>query len=111
MGSLPDTGFDQVDAALGRFHRVPTRAELERWAFLDDADLRLIAKRRGVHNRLGFAVQMVTVRLVGTFLADPLDVPPAVVEFVAGQLGVEDPSCLKHYPGRRKTPLEHQWEL
>ena len=32
-------------------------------------------------------VQLVTVRWLGTFLEDPLDVPGAVLDFVAGQLG------------------------
>jgi len=101
----------QIDACLGRFAGVPTLAELERFAYLSDTDRQRVAKRRGDHNRLGFAVQLVTVRLIGTFLEDPIDVPTSVVDFVARQLGIEDSSCLKHYPGRRKTPLEHQWEL
>ena len=60
---------------------------------------------------LGFGVQLGTVRCLGTFLPDPVDVPTAVVDFVAGQLGIADSSCLKAYAGRAKTRLEHQWEI
>jgi TnpA family transposase len=95
----------------GRFSRAPTLVELERYSFLDDGDMRLIAKRRGDHNRMGFALQMVTVRFLGTFLADPLDVPTEVLDYVAQQLEIADPSCVKRYLERKKTPLEHQWEL
>jgi len=79
--------------------------------FLDDVDKALVDKRRGDYNRLGFSLQLSTVRLLGAFLADPLDVPTEAVDFVAGQLGVADPSCLKAYGDREKTRLEHQWEI
>jgi Domain of unknown function (DUF4158) len=45
--------------------------------------------------KLGFALQLVTVRFLG--LLDPVDVPTVVVDFVAGQLGIDDPSCVKRY--------------
>jgi hypothetical protein len=86
------------------------RVELERFCFLDEADLRLVGMRRGDHNRLGFALQLVTVRALGTFLADPLGVPPGVLDYVA-QVDVADPSGLKRYVEREKTRLEHQWEI
>lgn len=34
----------------------------------------------------------VPVRWLGTFLEDPLDVPAVVLEFMAEQLEIEDPS-------------------
>jgi len=100
-----------VLAGCGRFPVVPSRADLERFCFLDDSDRRLIAKRRGDHNRLGFALQVVTVRYLGTFLADPLDVPAAVSAFVAGQLEIADTSCVKAYLEREKTRFEHEWVM
>jgi hypothetical protein len=66
----------------GKFTQEPTRPELERFFFLDDEDRKPIAKRRGDHNRLGFALQMCTVRYIGLFLEDPLAVPWPVVEHV-----------------------------
>jgi hypothetical protein len=53
----------------------------------------------------------VTVRWLGTFLEEPLDVPGAVLDFVAGQLGVADPSLVKRYTERTKTRFDHQWEI
>ncbi|POH72181.1 hypothetical protein CVS27_16955 [Arthrobacter glacialis] len=38
---------------------------------MDDADLSIVDRRRGLHNRLGFAVQLISVRVVGRFLTDP----------------------------------------
>ena len=98
-------------AAYGRFDGVPSRADLERFFFLDDADRDLIGDRRGDHNRLGFVLQATTVRYVGVFLEDPVDVPWQVVEYLAGQLGIEDPSCGKRYTDRPKTAYEHAWEI
>jgi hypothetical protein len=48
---------------------------------------------------------------LGCFLGDPLAVPTEVVDVVAGQLGIADPSCVKRYTERDKTRLEHQREI
>jgi TnpA family transposase len=101
---------DQV-AAYGRFAGSPERAELERFFFLDDADRALVGKRRGDHNRLGFSLQLGTVRFIGLFLADPLDVPAVVVDYLAGQLGVADASVVKRYAERQSTQWEHAAEI
>ncbi|WP_405393899.1 Tn3 family transposase [Streptomyces gougerotii] len=103
---------DEQAASYGKFNEEPTRPELERFFFLDDEDRKLIAKRRGDHNRLGFALQMCTVRYIGRFLPDdPLDVPWAVVEYLGEQLGIEDVSCVKQYNERKPTAYEHAWEI
>ncbi|MER6599727.1 Tn3 family transposase [Streptomyces parvus] len=103
---------DEQAEAYGKFAEEPTRPELERFFFLDDMDRDLIALRRTQAHQLGFAVQMCTVRYVGRFLVDdPLDVPWSVVEYLAEQLGIEDPSCVKRYSERSKTAYEHAWEI
>ncbi len=79
---------DKQVGAYGRFTGELSAAEVERFFYLDDADRNLIARRRSDHHRLGFAVQLGTVRAVGRFLEDPLDVPWPAVEFLAEQLEI-----------------------
>lgn len=49
----------------------------------------MIAQKRGAHNRLGFALQLGTVRYLGTFLEDPLAVPQPVLRMLAQQLCID----------------------
>jgi hypothetical protein len=102
---------DEQVAAYGRFTGELPAGELERFFYLDDADRDLVARRRSDHHRLGFAVQLGTVRAVGRFLEDPLDVPWLAVEFLAEELEIGDASCVKKYVQRPQTPYEHAWEI
>lgn len=102
---------DEQASRYGCYEGPPSRTELEGVFFLDDADRALVVKRRGDHNRLGFALQLATVRYLGTFLADPLDVPQEALDFLAEQLHIADPSCVKAYTERAKTRFEHAWEI
>jgi hypothetical protein len=79
--------------------------------FIDDADRALIGRHRGEHNRLGFALQLTTVRSLGLFLADPLEVPGVVLDYLASQLEIEDASCVARYTERRTTRFEHAEEI
>lgn len=53
---------DERVTEYGRFAPRSSQAELDPFCFFDDADLELIGKRRGAHSRLGFALQLATVR-------------------------------------------------
>ncbi|WP_408007529.1 DUF4158 domain-containing protein [Saccharopolyspora karakumensis] len=94
---------DEQAAACGRLPELVSRAELQRFFFLDDVDRGLVEAKRREHNKLGFALPLVTVRNVGAFLDDPLDVPAEVVDYLAEQLGITDSSCVKSYGEREKT--------
>jgi TnpA family transposase len=103
---------DDQAAAYERFVGDLSRSELEGFFLLDGTALDLIANKRGAHNRLGFGLQIGTVRYLGHFLTeDPLDVPWSVVEYVADQLDIADPSVVKRYTERPKTAYEHAWEI
>lgn len=83
-------GFLSDDQALryGRFVGDPTAEQLARHFHLDDADRAFVAEHRGDHNRLGVAVQLGSLRLLGMFLDDPTEAPPSVTRFAADQLAM-----------------------
>jgi hypothetical protein len=77
---------------------------------LDDADRERLNVRRGAYNKLGFGLQLTTVRFLGTFLAEPTAVPSNVVAYAA-QLGIRDVACLADYAARPTTAWEHAAEI
>ena len=91
----------------GRYSYELNDAELAGCFHLDDADISFIKTRRGDSNRLGIALQLTTVRFLGTFLPDPTDVPISVIAFVADQIDVFETTCLAGYMGRKVTRYTH----
>jgi hypothetical protein len=92
----------------GRFVGTPSVQELERFFLLDDADLKLVGLRRGAASRLGFALQLTTVRYLGAFLDDPTEVPVRVLDYLAEQLQIRKPAVVRGYLARDMTRFEHR---
>jgi len=102
---------DAQAATYGCYAGPPSTAELDRCFLLDDQARGLIESKRLPHTRLGYALQLTTLLFIGRFLADPTDVPTEVVDYLAEQLDIADPSCVKDYRVREMTRLEHATQI
>ncbi|MCL4525320.1 MAG: Tn3 family transposase [Gammaproteobacteria bacterium] len=94
----------------GHYTGPPSPDDLARYFHLDDVDLGLIARKRGEHNRLGFAVQLSTVRYLGTFLDEPLAVPAPILQTLARQLYIESFDGIESY-GTGQQRWQHAQEI
>jgi TnpA family transposase len=99
----------------GRYNGDPSPDQLARYFHLDDADLEALSNKRGFHNRFGFALQLGTVRFLGTFVTDFIHMPMVIMEFVAEQLDYptdgEDLSAHLDRYRINKTRWEHMNEI
>ncbi len=102
---------EEQEWSYGHYTGEPSEAQLIKYFYLSEDDLDQVLLRRGEHNRLGFALQICTVRFLSTFLANPLDIPLGAVAFVATQLSIKDVSCLTRYMERETTHREHAGEI
>jgi TnpA family transposase len=80
-----------------RFDTPPKPEALAQFFHLSEGDLSLIASYRGDHNRLGFAVQLTTLRYLGTFPDDPAEVPRIVLQTLGRQLDITNLKCIFDY--------------
>jgi hypothetical protein len=93
----------------GRFTVEPSLEQLERFFTPSPAERIDIERRRSETAVLGYAVQLGTVKFLGTFLANLDEVPDTVVEHVARVFEV-DPRAFKSYPTAR-IRFEHTTDI
>jgi hypothetical protein len=101
-GSGPNDRLEEAD-------RLPNEIDddtLRKYFTLTKEDLEQVEQCRGPINRLGFAIQLCTLRWHGYFLPDTRDIPAAVIEMIASQLGLL-PIAPDDYPQNEKTRFEH----
>jgi TnpA family transposase len=82
---------------------LPTsETDLIRHYTLSPDDMKVIQRRRGSHNRLGFALQLCALRYPGRLIRPGEPVPVEVIQFLADQLDV-DPNTIGDYAARAPT--------
>ncbi len=102
---------DEQSSRYGRFNEAPSSAQLARYFYLDQFDLQRVRyKRPEAYLRLGYAIQLGTVRFLGTFLEMPLEVPENVIVFLADQLRVTDWSDLPRY-AKSEARFDHKQDI
>ena len=86
----------EQESKYGKYNGDPMPEQLSKYFWLDDNDRVSVFRHRGNHNCLSFAIQLGTVRYLGTFVSDFGDVPEIVINYVARQLKIETID-LTHY--------------
>jgi len=94
-------------AQYGQYVGEPNDIQLARYFHLDTTDLEFISNRRGYQNKFGVALQLTSVRFLGTFLIDLTLIPINVQTFVAQQISIADITILRDYATRETTKREH----
>jgi len=81
-------------------------SDLGRFFTLTKPDLDVLSQQRGDHNRLGFALQLTSLRYLGFIPDDLLTPPDDIVQLLAHQLGASV-SVLPGYGEREQTKSDH----
>jgi TnpA family transposase len=84
--------------------------ELATYYTFTDHDMEVINRHRRDQNKLGFAVQLCTLRHPGWSLADIREIPSPVLSYIAKQVKV-DPDVFLLYAQREPTRREHMEEI
>jgi len=91
----------------GKFYGELNETQLARYFHLDKTDLAFISSRRGSPNKIGVALQLTSVRFLGTFLPDVTLAPKNVKDFLVRQISAVDGDAPLDYAQRATTKREH----
>jgi TnpA family transposase len=104
---MPVQLFTEAERARrNRFPREIPPEDVLRFFTLSEADQTQIPVYSAAYNRLGFALQLCALRFMGYVPDDLTSASPAVVAYVASQLGV-DPGALADCGARAHTRTDH----
>lgn len=90
--------------------RLPDELDLEqlnKYFVLLPEDLAEIQECRGATNKVGFAIQLCSLRWFGFLLVDLRPTPHNVVDILTKQLGINEPIDLSAYPQSKNTLNAH----
>ena len=91
---------EQQKQSYGKFSCEPNEVQLARYFLIDENDRAFLSERRGEANKFGVALQLTSVRFLGTFLSDLTQIPINVQYFIAQQLSISSIEILKEYAQR-----------
>jgi TnpA family transposase len=102
---------DEQNKTYARYPDELSQEQLDKYFYLDDKDRELINACRRDYNKLGYAIQLTTVRFLGTFLSNPVDVPSNVINYITKQLSIDLSTNTDHYLERKATRSAHCNEI
>lgn len=82
--------------------------DLSKYFLLSSSDRAEIQECRGAANKLGFSIQLCSLRWFGYLLPDLRNVPPTIIERLMQQLEIVGPVDLSEYPQSENTRTGHQ---
>ena len=91
--------------AFGIYLGEPNTEQLNQFFYLHEKDLELIDTIRRPSTRLGFALQLGSLRFLGTFISDITNIPQNVLSYIATQLNINPGEII--YYSRRQTRYQH----
>ena len=76
---------------------------LSKYYLLSEVEISRIKQKRGVHNKLGFVILLCCMRYPGSTINVETRIPDELIEFIAQQLNIKDPSGWLKYFNRDST--------